>query len=172
MLFEFLAVVVAGVGAGGVASLARRLLRGLPRWTIPAAAGAIMILAAASLEYAWYGRTAGSLPPRVEVALTHESRAPWRPWSYVRPYVDRFVAVDGGSALTHAAAPERRIVDLLVFDRWAPPRRVRAAFDCALGRRADLLDGVALAPGGAIEGAAWRDTGLDDPVTRLACAGA
>lgn len=172
MLFEWLAVIVAGVAAGGVASLARRLAGTLPRVAIPVAAGGAMLLAAAALEYAWYPRTLSALPERVEVALAHESRAPWRPWTYARPYVDRFVAIDAGSVLTNPAAPDRRIADVLVFARWVPPRRVRAVFDCAGGRRADLVEGAALAEGGAVEGAAWVETGLDDPVTRLACAGA
>ena len=170
MLLELLAVVFAGLAGGGVASLARRLVRALPRWLVPAAAGGAMIAVSVSLEYAWFDRTRDALPPRVEVALTHESRAPWRPWTYLAPFVDRFVAVDAGSVLTHPGAPDRRIVDLLAFARWTPPRRVRAAFDCAEGRRVDLVEGVTLGPGGAIEGAAWRDTGLDDPVTRSACA--
>ena len=170
MIFELLAVVIAGVAGGGVASLARRAVAAIPRWAIPVAAGGTMLGVAVLLEYAWYGRTVEALPDRVEVALTHESRAPWRPWTYLRPYVDRFVAVDRGSALTNPDVPDRRIVDVLVFGRWTPPRRVRSAFDCAEGRRADLLDGVTLGEDGAIEGAAWLDTGLDDPVTRLACA--
>ena len=170
MLWELLAVVFAGLGAGGVAHGARRFARALPRWLVPAAAGGAMMAAAVTLEYSWYDRAVEALPPRVGVALAHESRAPWRPWTYVRPIVDRFVAVDGGSVLTHPARPDRRLADVLVFGRWAPPRRVRAAFDCAEGRRADLVEGASLAPGGAIRGARWRDTGLDDPVTRLACA--
>lgn len=170
MIFELLGVVIAGVAGGGVAMLACRLVRWLPRWIVPAAAGATMILASVSLEYAWYGRTVAALPDRVEVALAHESRAPWRPWTYLRPYVDRFVAVDQRSVLTHAAAPDRRIADVLVFGRWTPPRRVRAAFDCEAGRRADLVEGVSLGEDGAIEGAAWIETGLDDPLTRVACA--
>ena len=172
MLLELLAVVFAGLAGGGVASLARRAASALPGWLVPVAAGGAMLAVAVSLEYAWFDRTRGALPPRVEVALTHESRAPWRPWTYLAPFVDRFVAVDEGSILTHEAAPDRRIADVLAFGRWTPPRRVRAVFDCASGRRADLLDGVALGPDGTIENAAWHDTGLDDPVTRLACAGA
>ena len=172
MLLELLAVLFAGLGAAGVVLLARRLAGGVPRSLVPVAAGGAMMAAAVALEYGWYGRTVEALPARVEVALTHESREPWRPWTYLAPFVDRFVAVDAGSVLTHPAAPDRRIVDVLAFGRWTPPRRVRAAFDCAEGRRADLVGGVALGPDGAIEGARWHDTGLDDPVTRLACAGA
>ena len=170
MLLELLAVAFAGLAGGGVASLARRLLRALPGWLVPVAAGGAMLAVAISLEYAWFDRTRAALPPHVEVAIPRESRAPWRPWTYLAPFVDGFVAVDGRSVRTHPAKPDQRIVNLLVFGRWAPVRRVPAAFDCAAGRRADLVEGATLGPGGAIGGASWRNTGLDDPVTRLACA--
>lgn len=170
MFFELLGVVFAGVAAGGIASILRRFVRALPRWAIPLAAGGAMILAAVSLEYTWYGRTTAALPGSVEVAVANESRAPWRPWTYLRPYTDRFLAVDRASVMTNAGAPGIRIADVILFGRWTPTRRVPAAFDCAEGRRADLVDGASLGPEGAIEGAIWRETGLDDPVTRLACA--
>lgn len=169
MFFELLAVVFAGVAAGGVASLLRRAARAVPRWLIPVAAGGAMLAVSISLEYSWFGRTTAGLPEGVAVALTNESRAPWRPWTYLAPYVDRFAAVDQGSVLTHPQAPGTRIADILLFGRWVPPRRVRAAFDCEAGRRADLMEGASLGANGAIEGADWRETGLDDPVTRLAC---
>lgn len=170
MFWELLGVVFAGVAAGGVASLARRFLPVAPRWLVPVGAGGAMLLTAVSLEYSWFGRTTAGLPDRVAVAMTNQSRAPWRPWTYVAPYTDRFVAVDQGSVLTHAEAPGTRIADVLLFGRWNPPRRVRAAFDCEAGRRADLVEGASLGEGGAVVGARWHETGLDDPVTRLACA--
>lgn len=170
MIFELLAVVFAGFAGGGMGALARRLVRATPRWIVPIAAGGTMLTAAVSLEYAWFGRTTAALPETIAVAATDEVRAPWQPWTYVVPYVDRFVAVDRGSVLTNPEAPGTRIADVLIFGRWTPPRRVRSAFDCEGGRRADLLDGVTLGEGGAIEGATWLETGREDPVTRLACA--
>ena len=170
MFFELLAVVFAGLAAGGVASLLRWPIRALPRWLIPVAAGGAMLLVSISLEYSWFGRTVAGLPESVAVALTNENRAPWRPWTYLKPYVDRFVVVDQGSVLTHPEAPGTRVADVILFARWTPPRRVRAAFDCEAGRRADFTAGTTLGRDGAVEGARWRETGLDDPVTRLACA--
>ena len=172
MIFEPPAVVFAGLAGGGVASPARRFARALPLWIAPAAAGGAMLATAVSLECAWCGRTVAALPDRVAVAAADESRAPRRPWTHPLPHVDRFVAVDRGSVSTHAEAPDRRIADVVLFARWHPPRRVRAAFDCARGRRADLLDGVTHGEDGAVAGAAWLDTGLDDSVTRLACGAA
>lgn len=172
MLYELIATIAAGFIGGGVALLARRLIRSLPRWLVPVCAGSAMLIVAVSLEYSWFDRTIDTLPDGVEVALTRESRAPWRPWTYLYPLVDRFVAIDLASTLTHEAAPARRMTDLFVFARWTPPARVRAVFDCEAGRRADLVEGVRLASDGRLKGAVWHDMGLDHPVTRLACEGA
>lgn len=172
MLFELIAVVAAGFMGGGVASVARRVAKGLPRWTVPFAAGGAMMIVAVSLEYSWFSRTAQSLPDGVEVALTHESRAPWRPWTYVAPFVDRFIAVDRASVRTHEAAPDLRMVDLVAFARWSAPQRLGVVLDCEDGRRADLVPGVTFGEDGRIEGATWHEMGPDHPVTRIACAAA
>ena len=171
MLLELIAVIAAGAAAGGVALALRGLVRALPRWLVPTAAGLAMLAAAVSLEYSWVGRTAAGLPEGFEVATTRKSRAPWRPWTYVVPYVDGFIAVDRAGARTNEAAAGQRMATLYVFGRWAPTQRVRAVFDCRAGRRADLVAGVALAEDGRLEGAKWHETGPDDPLTRTACAG-
>jgi hypothetical protein len=171
MLFELIAVIAAGFAAGGAALVVRRLVLALPRWLVPVMAGGGMLATAISLEYGWYSRTRAALPAGIEVALTRENRAPWRPWSYAAPYIDGFIAVDRGGARTNEAVPGQRMIDLYVFGRWAPTQRLPAVFDCEWGRRADLVDGVTIASDGRLDGAAWRDTGLDDPVTRAACAG-
>lgn len=171
MLIELIAVIVAGVAAAGVVLAARRAVPALPRWLMPVAAGGAMLLTAISLEYSWFGRTVAGLPDGVEVALTHESREPWRPWTYAVPYVDRFIAVDAAGARTNEAAPGQRLVDLYAFGRWAPTQRLRAVFDCEQGRRADLRPGVTMAEDGTLEGATWHQTGPEDPVARAACIG-
>lgn len=93
MLFELIAVVIAGFAAGGVALILGRAAPAMPAWLVPVIAGGAMLATAISLEYSWYGRTAASLPEGVAVALTRENSALWRPWTYVVPYVDGFIAV-------------------------------------------------------------------------------
>ncbi len=169
MLFELIAVIVAGFAAGGVGALARRTIRTLPGWIVPVAAGGAMLVVAISLEYSWYGRTAAGLPDQVEVASTHESRAIWRPWTYVVRYVDRFVAVDHRSARTHADVEGQKMVDVYLFGRWTPTVRVTSVFDCLQGRRADLRGGVELSGDGSVPEANWIATDPGDPVTQTAC---
>ena len=138
MLFELIAVISAGFLGGGAVLIARRLLGRLPRGLGPVGAGLAMLAVAIALEYSWFGRTRDALPAGTVVALTHENRALWRPWTYVYPYVDGFIAVDTDSERTHAAVPDQRLVALYVFGRWTAPTRVRAVFDCREGRRADI----------------------------------
>jgi hypothetical protein len=171
MLFELIAVVAAGFAAAGAFLVVRRLVPALPRWLAPVLGGLAMLGTAISLEYSWFGRTSAALPAGVEVALTHESRAPWRPWTFAGPYDDRFIAVDRGGARRNEAVPGQRMVDIYVFARWSPPQLVRAVFDCEAGRRADVLPGVTLSEDGRLQGATWVETGGDDPVTAAACAG-
>lgn len=73
--FELPGLVFAGIAGGGMASLARRLVRRLPGWIVPVAAAGTMILAAVSLEHIWYGRTTAALPPRRGGARAQERRA-------------------------------------------------------------------------------------------------
>lgn len=171
MLFELVAVIFGGVAAAGVVLMLRKLAPALPRWTVPAGAGLTMIAISVSLEYSWFERTSASLPEGVEVALTHDNRALWRPWTYLTPYVDSFIAIDSAGMRRNEAIEGQRMARLYVFGRWAQPQRVWVVFDCKTGRRADLGEGVALGEDGAVPDALWVASAADDPVARRACAG-
>lgn len=170
MVFELIAVVVAGFAGAGLALLLNWLLGGrLPRWLMPVAAGAAMLGVTIANEYGWYPRTLATLPRGLEVASTVEDRAVYRPWTYAVPFVNRFLAVDTQNVLTHPDRPEQRLVEVYAFARWSAPQKIAIAVDCAGARRADLSDGVAFGDGGALDGADWRDVGRDDPVLAAAC---
>lgn len=170
MLFELIAAIVAGFAGAGVILLLNRMLRGrLPRWLMPVAAGGAMIATAIANEYGWYPRTVGALPEGLEVATTVKETAVYRPWTYVAPFVTRFIAVDVGSMRRNDSVADQRIVDVYAFARWTPPRKLGVAVDCAAGRRADLGEGVVFAADGRIEGVTWRDVGTDDPIVQTAC---
>lgn len=170
MLFELIAVVVAGIAAGGLVTLLRRAAPAVPRWMVPVMAGAAMLTASISLEYSWFPRTRDALPEGLRVALTHESRAPWRPWTYAAPFVDRFIAVDLATMRTNEALPDQRMVDLYAFGRWAATQRVQTVADCATHRRADLAPGVSFADDGQVQGAVWVAAVADDPIMQTICA--
>jgi hypothetical protein len=62
------------------------------------------------------------------------------------------------------------MAEVLLVQRWTPTQRIPVAFDCANGRRADLLEGVSLSPDGVLTGGDWMNVGMDDELQRAACA--
>lgn len=170
MFFELIAAMVAGLTAAGVVLVLNRISRGmLPRWAMPAAAGAAMIGFSIFMEYSWFDRTTAEFPESVEVAFTHEARAAWRPWTYLWPLVDRFSAIDRASIRTHEAAPEQRMANLLLFARWAGPKVVPVVYDCAAAQMAPLLDTVEYDERGAVASADWAPVPPDDPSFSIVC---
>ena len=170
MFFELIGTIVAGVSAGlGIWAL-NRVLRGrLPGWLAPAGAGAAMLIATISSEYGWYDRTQATMPEGMIVAEKISEATFYRPWTYARPFVSRFVALDQASMRTHPDQPGQRIVDLIFYGRWSRTAKVPVLFDCAAGRRADIVDGVEFGPDGEVINAEWRDLPAQDLILQAAC---
>jgi hypothetical protein len=170
MFLELVGTFVAGIAAGLFYWAVNRTSGGrLPRWGMPVVAGAAMLAATISMEYGWYGRVTATLPAGVDVALTVEDSAPWRPWTYAAPMVTRFVAVDGASLRTHPEQPGQRMATLLFYGRWSPLAAMPALFDCPGARRADLIDGAEFGADGAVVDADWVTLAPDDPVLEAVC---
>lgn len=170
MFFELIATLVAGFAGAGVAMLLVRLSgRRLPRWLIPIGAGAAMLAATIANEYGWYGRTVAELPQGMEVALTVEENAIYRPWARVFPYVSRFLAVDTATMRTNDAVPGQKLADVYAFGRWSAPKRRLVAVDCSSGARADVPLKTAFGADGRLEGLDWRQTGAADPIVAKVC---
>lgn len=161
MIFELLAVIFAGLAGAGLMLMISRFAS-LPRWWVPMGAGAAMLAATLSSEYGWYGRTAASLPQGVVVAQTLPVSVPWRPWSYVMPLTEGFVAVDRGNLRPNSQTPDLYLADVYLFGRWQPVRVIEVMVDCAGQRRADPGQSQAAEP-------VWRDVGADDPVVAKVC---
>lgn len=171
MIFELIATVLAGATMALLVWAINRGLRGrLPGWLIPASAGLAMIVVTISSEYGWFSRTQAALPGGIVVAQTVEEKALYRPWTYAKPFVSRFIAVDQASLKTNSSQPDHRIVDLLFYGRWARTAKVPMLFDCAAGRRADILDGVEFDDAGAVVDPKWIPLKPGDPVLTTACA--
>ncbi|NVK99552.1 hypothetical protein KQ247_17935 [Ruegeria pomeroyi] len=170
MFLELIGTLVAGLAMAGVVMALNRLLGGrLPRWLAPVAAGCGMIGVTIASEYGWYSRTRAALPEGMVVIETVESRALYRPWTYLVPYVDRFAALDSTSLKTHPGQPGQRLFDLYFFGRWAAVNRLPVLVDCDSLRRASLADGAEFAADGSVAGADWRRPPAGDPVIQAAC---
>lgn len=165
MFLELIAVFVAGfVGAGLMMALSALTGRRLPRWIVPVGAGAAMLIAGIATEYSWYGRTAQSARDKgLSIAQTVENSALWRPWTYIYPLTDRFVAVDTASPLKNTETEGLYLVKLYFYGRWRSNQIVQVMVDCTGYRRADPVLGDGSPP-------LWRDVGPDDPVVRTVCA--
>lgn len=171
MVFELIAVIVAGFAGAGIALLLNMLSgKRLPRWSTPVAAGVAMIAVTISNEYGWFNRQVATLPDGLQVVQTVEDRAFYRPWTYAYPFVNRFLAVDTASLRRNEALPGQRLVDVYAFGRWAQPTKLSVAVDCEALARAEIVEGVSLGADGRLQGANWREVGAGDPVVGATCA--
>lgn len=170
MFFELIGTIMAGVAAALLVWAINRALKGrLPKWLIPASAGAAMLAATISSEYGWYDRTVATMPEGMVVAQTVEETAFYRPWTYAAPFVSRYVAVDQVSTRTHPDHPDQRLVDLVFYGRWTRTAKVPMLFDCAENRRADVVDGISFDGDGAVTDATWFALDPADPLLVKAC---
>lgn len=170
MYVELIATLVAGIAAAGFVMLLNRLLGGLlPRWLAPVAAGAAMIATTVYNEYTWYERTRDALPDDMIVVQTVNSRAPYRPWTYAVPFVDRFAAADTATMRRHPAQPDMRLADVYFFGRWAAANVVPVLADCKHRKRAALTNGISFETDGRVEGVDWIEVTADDPLVATIC---
>lgn len=175
MLIDFVSTIAAAFAAGGCFLIVNRLTgRRLPRWMLPASAGAAMIAFASWAEYSWYDRVSAELPDYVTIVEPLEERSGLRPWTLIVPPVTAIRAVDGSATITSTADPALKVTQIYEFRRWANPIKAAAAFDCAGGRRGDIPPGreaSVLTADGRIEGVDWVPVPPEDGYLRAACDG-
>jgi hypothetical protein len=170
MILELIAAIAAGGLAAGIVLMLNKLTGNrLPRWLLPVAAGLAIIAFAIRMEYTWFDRTTNGLPSGAEVAVTNEVRQIWRPWTFLWPVTNRFIAVDTASVISNENAPDLLISRLLIYGRWATPRIVPMAYDCADRLTAPLLDDVGVAEDGSLSDAQWAKVADDDPTLDFLC---
>lgn len=170
MFLELIATIIAGIAAAGIVMIANKMLGGrLPKWLMPVGAGAAMIAMTISNEYGWFPRTKAALPEGLIVVEKVESKALYRPWTYLHPYVERFAALDATSVKTHKSRPGQKLADIYYFGRWAPVHKLPVLSDCAGARRAALTDGISFGSDGQIEGVAWVKVDASDPTLAAIC---
>ncbi|SIT17400.1 hypothetical protein SAMN05421759_12623 [Roseivivax lentus] len=163
MFLELIAVIVAGIAGAGVMMLVSKISGGqLPRWLVPVAAGCAMLAAAISSEYGWYGRISEALPDGLVVADRINEPSWYRPWTYVVPMTQRFVAVDIDNLQQNTERNSVFLADLYFFGRWRPVQSVEVMVDCAENLRADPTFGDGSPP-------VWRDVGPADPILSAIC---
>jgi len=170
MFVELIATFVAGIAGAGLMLLLNRTTGGrLPRWLVPVAAGFAMLLTTITSEYGWYSRTKQTLPDGLVIAQTAENQALYRPWTYAKPFVDRFVAIDTVTIKSHPDQPGLKLAEAYFFGRWAPINKLPVLADCPGQRRAALADGISFEDSGQVSGADWISVPAGDPVVSAIC---
>ncbi|WP_372884661.1 hypothetical protein [Shimia sp.] len=170
MFLELIATVFAGLAAAGIVLGLNKGLKGrLPKWSLPVAAGAAMLASTISSEYSWFPRTKSSLPEGLEIVQTVDGSAFYRPWTLLKPFTERFAALDTVSISSHAAQPDMQMADLYFYGRWAPVSKLAVLADCATGRRAALADAIKFHDDGTVSGAEWVRPDAGDPILTKIC---
>ncbi|MGP3697674.1 hypothetical protein [Rhodobacter sp. NSM] len=170
MVMDLLATLAAGAGLAGIAMLLRVLSRRrLPKWLVPIAAGAGMLLFSIWNEYSWYPRVTAALPPEVVVISAPEDRVGLRPWTMIFPVATRFMALDATGMLRSESNPAIRRAEVVVVQRWHNTQRVPMAFDCEGRRTANLETGSELRPDGTLTGTDWLPVREEDQLLKAAC---
>lgn len=154
MLIHLLATFSAGICAAGIFLLIFRARgRKPPRYLMPLAAGVAMLAYNLWNDYSWGSRTIAALPGRVEVVETFGTPALWRPWTYLFPQTDRFMAVDAANIRRNEKLPGYVLAEVIFVARRSPTTVTQQLFDCRNARRTDVIpskgfddDGLPLDP--------------------------
>ena len=179
MLFEFIATIAAGFGMAGLALIITHLskLAGkrAPRWLLPLFAALGIFGFQIHQEYHWYEQQVAELPAGVQVVKTAESTEWFRPWTYVKPQVLRFIAADIGNATVQVDNPDVHLVNLYLFERRRSVQKVPQVIDCSVPARADYVlpakDSTLTIDEHVRQTTAWRDLATDDPLFIGVCNG-
>lgn len=140
MLWEWLATVFAGLGAAGVMLSLRFFIKRLPKWSIPASAGLGMIVFQVYSEYTWFEHTKSLLPTTAVVVAEVAETAPYKPWSYYKPQILRFAAIDTSQIVAVHQHDHWRQTRLYFFERRMSAHSWPIMIDCQKGLQATLSD--------------------------------
>lgn len=165
MIWELIATVFAGLGAAGIVLGLRVFFRKMPKWLVPAGAGLGMLLFQIYSEYTWYGHTRSLLPQGTVVVAEIKETAPYKPWSYYKPQILRFVAVDTGKLL--AVNDDKNIIqaNLYFFERRMSAHTWPVLVDCQKRLQANIRT----TRNGIPEPGEWGKTEYTEKIAQAVC---
>lgn len=172
MFWEFVATVFAGLGAAGIALLLRKLSsQQLPRYLVPVFAGAGMLGFQIFSEYSWYSHQLSLLPQGVVVVKAVEEKTSWRPWTFIKPQVSRFMALDVKNSAANSQNPELVLANLYLFERRQTAINVKLVLHCPTKQRANYSEQLVLPAAGAAPGPDFIAIGADETTLLTLCPG-
>ena len=138
MIYEFIATITAGFGMAGIALIIRHLTKfagkQAPKWLIPIFAGIGMLGFQIHQEYNWQQQQIDRLPEQVKVVKTVEGQVWYRPWSYLKPQVIRFMAVEAGKPIAAGITPateDIRRSNIYLFERRMSTKIIPQLVNCS-----------------------------------------
>jgi hypothetical protein len=169
MALELLGSLFVALTLGLLVWALRKRLQAIPRWAVPLVAGLGLIGTTVWMEYSWFDRVSRALPAGFAVANAEAGASPLRPWTYVAPMTNRFVALDGTKRASHPERPELIVAPVFGFARWQNPQSSLMVFDCAGKRRVAVTEGMKIDANGTLTGAEWQMLDSADGLQEAAC---
>lgn len=171
MLFHLLATFSAGICAAGLFLLGYRTFgRKAPRFLPPLAAGLAMIGYNVWDEYSWATRTIAELPGHIEVLETYGHAAPWKPWTYAIPEVNRFAALDTSRIRRNESLPGYVLAEFILVTRRSPTATMQLLFDCQGARQTDVVPSKGFDAEGLPQDQDWVAVETDSTLFKAVCA--
>lgn len=171
MFLGYVGAIAGGIGVAAMLLVISKTFRlKFPGWIYPAAAGIGMVALTIYIEYSWFNEVRAGLPDEVEIVETFEYSAPYQPWTYVVPRINRFVAIDHATARTNAGVDDLVLIDVILMERFAPTYVATNFIDCTDGARMLVGEDMQLDDDGRPLGEDWLRVGLDDPLVSATCA--
>lgn len=170
MFWELVATVFAGLGAAGIALMLHKLsAQKLPRYLVPVFAGLGMLGFQIYGEYNWYSHQTSLLPEGVVVVKAVEEQISWRPWTFIKPQISRFMAVDVKNSVANSNNANLVLANLYLFERRQAAINVKLVIDCQAQKRANFTEQLTLPVAGEAAGADFVAISADEKMLLAVC---
>lgn len=170
MIFHLISVFVAAIAAVGCMILVFRLIgRKPPKFLTPLIAAAAMFFVNIYAEYNWFPMTRDGLPETVKVVQTFETSAPWSPWSYKWPRIERFTAVDMSSIQKNPKHPGYHVAETYLVQKGLDTMIIYHLFDCNKARIVDVSPNTEFDESGLPKEDNWQQLDTDHPMLATVC---
>ena len=175
MIYEFIATVTAGFGMAGLAMLIRQLSKLMgkqaPKWLIPIFAGLGMLGFQIHQEYHWHQQQTLVSQQHLQVIKTIEETSWYRPWSYVKPQVIRFMAISEPQPLDQsltATTDSIKSSNIYLFERRISTKIIPQLFNCTHPATTTLTSDTALSTANFAQ-LKWHKLASEDALYQAVC---
>ena len=168
MIWEFVATLSAGIGAAGIMMMIRLFIKKLHKWLVPAAAGLGMIGFQVYSEYTWFSHTRSLLPESAVVLAEVPENAFYKPWSYIKPQVLKFVAIDTAKTAPGGESGQVLQTNLYFFERRMSAQTWPILINCQTRLQANAPqqnNGEPL----SVDADAWSKTDYSEKIALAIC---